>query len=88
MIWSGLGVFVIGGLVHQYGGGKEDPPSPGTIVDPLVSSGYAKHEVIGLGICTLGLGVTITGLVLGDERKFYTKAVETYNGFYGKDQNN
>ncbi len=83
LIWSGVGVFAIGGIIYQYGGGKDDgPPPPGTFVDPLASSGYAKNEVIGLGICTLGLGVTITGLALGDERKYYIKAVETYNDLY------
>lgn len=88
LIWSGVGVIAIGGLIYQYGGKKEgpaDPPPPGTIVivDPLVSpSGYAKHEVIGLSISTLGLGISITGLVLGDERKYYIDAVKSYNNLF------
>jgi hypothetical protein len=75
LIWSGVGVMLVGIGVSQLGKGNDEP----TLIEAPT---YTQNEKLGLAITAVGLGISVTGLVMKDERKFYLKAVEEYNRIY------
>ena len=68
---TGVGVFAVGGIINQLGENEEG-----------VANLYSKNEKIGLAISVVGLGISITGLVLKDERVFYINSVKEYNKLF------
>jgi hypothetical protein len=71
LILTGVGVFAVGGIINQLGENEEG-----------VANLYSKNEKIGLAISVVGLGISITGLVLKDERVFYINSVKEYNKLF------
>ncbi len=74
LVLSGLGGMLLGTACFAAGFGPDE-----TGVTTLRSKGLTYA---GLALTTGGLGVSITGLVMRNEREYYVKALKHYNKFY------